>query len=299
MKYWLTGALLCCIHVLRAQGYDTLTVYFRLNDPSLTKQTVTTLDSFAERSSGKKLLIYGYADYLGSATANSTLATARAENVRKYLTSHGTNPDQILICAGIGEIDRNKENGDGFPPDRRVSIFIKRKKGTSKIKVQQIDNELFKTDTSSFNSKKSEVIVSNDRSALKQLSSLRPNQTIALKNIHFQMGRHIIREESKETLDELYEALADNPNLVIRIEGHICCMNGPQDGMDVDTYEPTLSVNRAKFIYDYLVFKGIDPERLQYVGFGHSRPLIPKEHSEEDARANRRVEIRVISNQVR
>jgi OOP family OmpA-OmpF porin len=76
----------------------------------------------------------------------------------------------------------------------------------------------------------------------------------------------------------------------------VCCIENAPDALDVDTYEPTLSVNRAKAIYRYLVSKGIESSRLRYEGFGKRRPIVPNETTEEDAEKNRRVEIRIVEN---
>ena len=64
--------------------------------------------------------------------------------------------------------------------------------------------------------------------------------------------------------------------------------------MDNDTQTMNLSENRAKLIYDFLVREGIDGNRLQYKGYGSSRPKIYPETTDEDKQANRRVEIKVL-----
>jgi len=88
--------------------------------------------------------------------------------------------------------------------------------------------------------------------------------------------------------------MAENPTLEIEIHGHICCMAGPEDGLDIDTKTEDLSVNRARAIYEYLIKNGIEPQRLKYKGFGHSRPLIYPEDTEERRTTNRRVEIKIV-----
>ena len=112
------------------------------------------------------------------------------------------------------------------------------------------------------------------------------------------MGSHVIREDSYETLEKLYKILKDNPKLKISIEGHVCCIHYDEpDANDIDTNEPVLSLNRAKAIFVYLINKGIDENRLQYTGFGKRYPIVAFEKTEEDAEKNRRVEIRILSNQ--
>jgi outer membrane protein OmpA-like peptidoglycan-associated protein len=67
------------------------------------------------------------------------------------------------------------------------------------------------------------------------------------------------------------------------------------DGRDADNGSADLSVQRAKFVYDFLVDKGIKKSRMSYKGFGASNKLYPLERTERERTLNRRVEIRVIS----
>src|SRR6185436_18885882 len=102
--------------------------------------------------------------------------------------------------------------------------------------------------------------------------------------------------ESKPALDELLAAMKTYPKLVIEIEGNICCVEGDEDGIDLETGLKNLSYTRAKAIADWLVYMGIDSNRVSYKGFGHSKPLYPyPERSEEEQKLNRRVEIKIIS----
>jgi flagellar motor protein MotB len=52
-------------------------------------------------------------------------------------------------------------------------------------------------------------------------------------------------------------------------------------------------VNRAKFVYDYLIENGIEKERLSYKGYAHTRPKILVENTPEEEQINRRVEIKI------
>ena len=85
------------------------------------------------------------------------------------------------------------------------------------------------------------------------------------------------------------------PKLEIRIEGHICCQPGPNDGINNQTGLPNLSFARAQAINDYLVENGIDQARVKYIGLGHSMPIYPyPEQNEEERTINRRVEIKIL-----
>ena len=73
------------------------------------------------------------------------------------------------------------------------------------------------------------------------------------------------------------------------------CITRTPDARDDDSGDDYLSVNRARYIHNWLVSKGISSKRLEYAGYGRTRPLVPIEINEADANRNRRVELRVLS----
>jgi outer membrane protein OmpA-like peptidoglycan-associated protein len=287
---------LCIIESNAQSTYDTIKVYFPLNITSLNPAAIGTLDSVAQIAHDRNLLIYGYADYLGNEITNMALANKRAATVKQYLLSKNIKAQQILVCAGIGEIQQGThiDKTQGVPEDRRVAIFIK-KKGHSipslKISVTT-DTILQKKQSTSSKTQHS----STTESRFELLSELKPNEVMRIDALQFQATRHFITKESEPILKELLKTLQDYPELVIRIEGHVCCMKGDGDALDTDTNDMKLSENRAKFIYHYLIENGIDKNRLSFIGYGKRKPIIAIEHSEEDAQKNRRVELRVIRN---
>jgi outer membrane protein OmpA-like peptidoglycan-associated protein len=56
----------------------------------------------------------------------------------------------------------------------------------------------------------------------------------------------------------------------------------------------TLSELRAKAVVDYLISKGVDPDRLSYIGCGSTKPIAPNT-TEEGRALNRRVEIKILT----
>lgn len=258
---------------------DSFHIYFDLNRPSLNKLAYKTIDSLLYNdviTGNKKLLIVGYADYLGSNAHNDTLSKSRARSVQDYLVQMGVKPSMITVCIGKGEIERNNQTKEGNAPDRKVDIVL--------LSPKQAIPSTKKTISSS--------IAKNEPST--SLLTVSVGQTITLNKIYFYAGRHIVKEESLRELDNLYNILDENPTLKIQIEGHICCVRMAPDALDEGTGELRLSENRAKYIYDYLVKRGIEANRLLYRGFGRTRPVVPIEKSFEDEERNRRVEIRVL-----
>jgi outer membrane protein OmpA-like peptidoglycan-associated protein len=264
---------------------DTFKLYFDLNVPTLNQKMEKKIDLLIYNDkilSGSGVTIVGYADYLGSEKYNQELSMKRAQNVKDYLVKYGINEKDITLCVGKGKVDRQGlTDPGGYPIDRRVDIVMNNYTGKSVT-----DKKKNKKDTSR------RVSVTN----IDEIKNMKSGTVVKLKNVYFPADRHVMKPESMEALEKLYSVLKNNPNLKISIEGHVCCVRDAPDALDIDTYEPHLSVNRAKAIYNYLVEKGIDPGRLTYVGYGRRRPVIEVEQSEEDAEKNRRVEIRITDN---
>ncbi|WP_344825687.1 OmpA family protein [Rurimicrobium arvi] len=324
-----TCLLLVTALQLRAQkGYDTVKIYFPINITRLDTAATKKLDSIARFASNRIMLVYGYADYLGYEPSNMDLAITRAENVKQYLIDHKVDRSRFLVCEGIGQVSRNvNRSPEGFPEDRRVDVFIRRgndapppqtkdttasapKKG---MKVMEFTEEARLVPVKPFEEEVDVVPGGNtaykrkpqkpltpeqvkENGIFNKLGDLQPNDVMRVQNIYFLPTRHIITKESVPIVLQLLATLKNFPNLAIRIEGHVCCVRGDSDAMDTDTYELSLSINRARHIYEFLIANGISADRLEYIGFARRRPIIPFEKTEQDAQVNRRVEIRVLRN---
>ena len=286
-----------------AQSYlDTFHLYFDLNVPTLNKNMEKKIDLLMYNDrilSGSTIMVVGYADYVGSEAYNKNLSMTRAQNVRDYLIKYGIAPRDIKVCVGKGEVKRiDTTDREGNPIDRKVDIVVNNRTINSE-QGRKLTSVVVNNRTNKNRPNNSSTTSSTGKgSDIKELSTLKEGQTILLKNVYFPSGSHVIKSESYGTLEKLYETLRDNPNLKISIEGHVCCIHGDvPDALDIDTNETLLSVNRAKAIKAYLVQRGISEDRLQYVGFGKQHPIVAFERTEEDADKNRRVEIRILSNQ--
>ena len=86
-----------------------------------------------------------------------------------------------------------------------------------------------------------------------------------VENIFYDFDKADLRPESVAALDELIAVLTDNPNVTIEMASHT-------DRKGSDDYNNRLSQRRAQSVIDYLVEKGISPERLQPHGYGKTRP---------------------------
>lgn len=110
--------------------------------------------------------------------------------------------------------------------------------------------------------------------------------TVVLKNIFFATNKFDLRPESEVELDKLVSFLQVNPTVKIEVGGHTDNVGTPQSNI-------TLSNNRAKSVYDYLVAHGIAADRLRYKGYGQTKPIAPND-SENGRALNRRTEMKII-----
>ncbi len=281
-------ALLFLLRINSATGQqsDTFQVYFLLNDPKISKEAGDYIDKLIFKDvliHGQKLIVLGYADYTGDNAYNNALSETRAKNVQDYLIRSGFDKKDIKLCIGKGKINRTPVNGkDGFAADRKVQIIIDRN-----IDTQVPDKK----------PKQSDTIIKHKNVA--DITKAKVNETVALKNLLFEPNSDKMLPESFPELEKLLNFLQENKGVTIQIEGHICCMYPLNTGLDTQIMShdglTTVSRSRAKAVYDYLASKGIDKNRLKYVGLGNLNPLVNPEKSEEDQRLNRRVEIRILS----
>jgi outer membrane protein OmpA-like peptidoglycan-associated protein/tetratricopeptide (TPR) repeat protein len=118
------------------------------------------------------------------------------------------------------------------------------------------------------------------------LQPIEVNASIVLKNIFFDINKYTLNPESQVELDKVVQLLTGNPTVKILISGHTDNVGKPADNL-------ALSNNRAKAVVDYLVNKGIAPQRLSFKGYGETIPLTGN-NTEEGRAANRRTELKVI-----
>lgn len=109
--------------------------------------------------------------------------------------------------------------------------------------------------------------------------------TFELKNIFFELGSAVLKEDSKKELDKLVEIMK-NSEIVIELGGHT-------DSIGSDEANQTLSQSRVESVKTYLIDKGIAKNRLVAVGYGEKFPVAPNATA-EGRQLNRRVEVKIL-----
>lgn len=249
---------------------EQLTLYFDFDKYDLTTSSKASMDKIMARQNYiTAISLQGHCDAVGADVYNIALSLKRVNAVRQYLMKRKTTGWDLTV-KGLGESFpvADNETADNRQLNRRVEILITRKNNPDEDKTL--------TDK------------------LKDSTIIEGSQVI-LPMINFVGGHHQFLPESLPMLDQLLNAMNNFPNLVIEIQGHICCQPDNREGLDNETGLFNLSFARAREVYQFLVTNGIEKTRLSYKGFGHSVPLYPyPEKTEEEMTANRRVEIKIL-----
>ena len=108
-------------------------------------------------------------------------------------------------------------------------------------------------------------------------------EPLILEGVNFEYDSARLEENSKRILDLVYRSLDNNSDVEVKIGGHT-------DAIASAEYNLDLSQRRAESVKNYLVQRGIDPDRIETEGYGESQPIATNETSEGRAQ-NRRIEI--------
>ena len=112
------------------------------------------------------------------------------------------------------------------------------------------------------------------------------NYRLILYDVSFAPGRtSIANPSSNQDLNYLYEALTKYPDLKVEIGGHT-------DRSGNETKNETLSTQRAKFVYNHMISKGVSASQMTYKGFGSSHPAFSNKYK-SGRESNRRIEVRI------
>ena len=106
---------------------------------------------------------------------------------------------------------------------------------------------------------------------------------LRLGEILFDTDSYTLKNESRETIDNIIEAIKKTyPDREIIVQGHT-------DNTGSEEYNKTLSERRAKTVADYIL-PNLNHDKLSYSGFGDKEPIAPNDTAEGRSK-NRRVDI--------
>jgi len=249
-----------------SQNNLTHEVYFETDDFHVVSTEENRLLLFISGLDGfriDKISIYGFCDDRGSENYNLNLSQRRAESIKAVFSNNEIDESLISNVDGKGEIllkiikeiDIDQIRG----LNRKVEIIVSKKSPKTKEKKVVI-----KTIPMPKNLKTTEDIA---------IGNVKEGDKIRLEKIYFKTGYPYLTKESKPILEKIAELLIKEDNLYFTIQGHVCCTQNSRDAVNRKTNQRNLSLARAKFIYNYLLKKGVNKRRMKYVGMRRKFPL--------------------------
>jgi len=116
-------------------------------------------------------------------------------------------------------------------------------------------------------------------------------KVVVFGDTHFDYDKSTLSQEAKTLLDKNVEGLKENPKINVRMAGYTSA-EGTED------INQKLSEQRANTVRDYLIEKGIAPERITVIGYGRTKPALyevaPNDINSKEAQANMRVLFEVV-----
>lgn len=106
-----------------------------------------------------------------------------------------------------------------------------------------------------------------------------------LREIRFRPGLVAVGKADAPVLDVAVRWLKENPNSLVRVEGH-------SDDLGTPAANQVVAEKRAMSVMKYLVAKGLEPGRISVVSYGSDRPVCMEKNDTCRAR-NRRASILV------
>jgi len=113
-------------------------------------------------------------------------------------------------------------------------------------------------------------------------------QLIMAKGIGFDSGQYQLNSSIHSTLNGVAKVLNEYSDTSLQIMGHTDSVGDADSNL-------TLSERRAESVGNYLMSQNVKSGRLTTLGYGERRPIATNINKEGRA-ANRRVEIRILSN---
>lgn len=113
-----------------------------------------------------------------------------------------------------------------------------------------------------------------------------PAKSFVLEDCNFETGKADLEEDSYKVLDELVAYLNRKDDERIELQGHTDNVGSAKSNL-------VLSEARANTVRNYLLAKGIDPNRVTAKGYGLTVPVASNK-TEEGRAQNRRTEVKIL-----
>ena len=190
----------------------------------------------------------------------------------KLIGTDGSSVEAVTDAQGAYKFDE-KENGDRFIESNTSYTIVVSK--TSSIRNIAVDCESKDYSKRGYlNGKGQETTVGIEKStAFIHDFELQCSNCgeIKFKTVLYELAKWDLmvtpEVNSKDSLNDLYQTLIDNPNIVIELSAHTDARGSEESNQE-------LSQKRAQSCVEYLISKGIEADRLVPKGYGEGHPLV-------------------------
>jgi len=139
----------------------------------------------------------------------------------------------------------------------------------------------------------SKIVASNNNDTLfvgglkisEGLYKLKKDKKIVLNNIYFDVDKSVLNELSITELEYLISILMEDKNINVEVSAHTDSRGSVDKNID-------LSKKRAHSVVEFLIKRGISPNRLSSKGYGESQPIATNINKLGRGK-NRRVEVKL------
>lgn len=245
--------------LLPAQTSNTHVVYFETAQYSVPDIETNRLVLFIQGMRDvqiERISIYGFTDDRGTDNYNLGLSQNRANAIKKIFSRFGVDENLISNVDGKGEVLLRVVSSENLSIirglNRKVEINIEYQKSVKSKKIIK-DRERVVEDF------------------LKENVSV--GDKVVLENILFKTGYSSLEKKSIRSLEGIALSLLERKDVYFTIQGHVCCTKNSRDAIDKKTGKRNLSMARAKYIYDFLIKRGVERKRMKYVGLKNKFPL--------------------------
>lgn len=115
---------------------------------------------------------------------------------------------------------------------------------------------------------------------------IKVGQIIPMNNIFFDANKTTLKDASFKELEKVVEFLQTHPKLIVEVGGHT-------NSWCSHDFANELSSGRAKIVQEFLVSKGISKTRIQFHGYGKTKPIADNK-TVAGRKRNQRVEMKIL-----
>ena len=157
---------------------------------------------------------------------------------------------------------------------------------------------VFSNDSSFIGTKIVNTADTKDGHTFKTMSAVLPKLKNGAKyplgNINFYGNEARLLPESYPSVEALSRLMKKNKKMIIQIEGHVNGAGATAHELEGAEFQD-LSDSRAAMVRNCLIGAGISGSRMTTIGYAAKQMLFPHATNDEQQKANRRVEIKVVS----